>query len=84
MIDWDLVDKDIVVIAKCTKPCASIRRIVTFVIEDDWLYSSYCGVEYSIEKCEIIAIRPSATITVANAINKKLHDVMNEDAPPYG
>ena len=75
MIDWDLIDKDVVAIAKCTKPCASIRRIVTFIIEDDWLYSSDCGVEYSIEKCEIIAIRPSAMITVANAINKKLHDV---------
>ena len=78
MIDWDLIDDDVVVIARCVMPCPSIRKIVEFIVEGDWLYSEYCGVEYLIEKCDIIAIRPSAMIAVANAINKKLRDVSLE------
>lgn len=79
MIDWDLISKDIVVIAKYYDYLSGNKNIVPFTIDGEWLHSDLCNVGCFIEKCSIIAIRPSAMIAVANAINTRLHDVINED-----
>jgi len=78
MINWDLIEDDVVVIAKYNDDLSGSKCITQFTIDIiGWLHSK--NVNCFIEQCVIIAVRPSASIDVASAINKRLYAVMNED-----
>jgi len=77
MIDWSLIDEDVVVIAKYTDELSGAKFIAQFTIDSGFLHSKYAE-EVCITECIIIAVRPSAVIAVTNAINPTLFTVINE------